>query len=598
MVNKRLLALQAEVEDAALGTDEAVLKRCRLSKELMLASDFDGAEAALGRFWAGAGERPPIEGLGRTAAAELLLRAGVLTGWLGSVKQLGQTQAQAKNLVSEALRIFEESGETRKAVEAQTELAFCYWREGGLDEAQVLSREALRRLGDEDRELRAWVLVRSALVECTAFRLNDALRMLDEAAPLLAGSENRPLLGRFHQTLGNTLQFLGVSERRDDYVDRALLAYTAASFHFEQAGDTPNRARTENNVGFLLQRLGRFHEAHEHFDRAASLFKSLRDRASVAQVDDSRAQCLLAEGRLAEAEAVARRAAATLGRGDEQSWLADALVTHGVALARLGRAEDARRALTRAVEVAEQAGDIECAGRARLGMLEELGARLDAETLRAVYLEADAALARTQYSDLILRLRGAARRIFEAQGPESEAGAPRGPAGEQSPASAAKIITEALARHPRSRVEFTPEAVATLERMLCADDPADGVRRLVERAFAEGAGEEVITSDAVEVVALRAATGDVAGLDFARPWEDFSLKNETRRFERPFVQLALRAAAGKISRAANLLGLAQAAQLTSLIKTKHPDLLTARTPPVKRRRGLIGRNKPRRKSPS
>jgi tetratricopeptide (TPR) repeat protein len=596
MENRRFSILR-EVEDPALGTDEAVLKRCRLSKELMLASDFAGAEAALGRFWAGAGERPRVEGLGPEATAELLLRAGVLTGWLGSVKQLGQTQAQAKNLVSEALRIFESGGDTRKAAEAQTELAFCYWREGALDEARVLSREVLRRLGDEDRELRAWVLVRSALVECTAFRLSDALRLLEEAALLLAGSENRPLLGRFHQTLGNTLQFLGVAEHRDDHIDRALLEYTAAGFHFEQAGDTPNRARTANNVGFLLQRLGRFAEAHEHFDRAASLFKSLKDRASVAQVDDSRAQCLLAEGRLGEAEAVARRAATTLARGDEQSWLADALVTHGVALARLGRAEDARRALTRAAEVAERAGDTECAGRARLCLLEELGARLDAETLRAIYLEADAALARTQYSDLILRLRGAARRILESQGPGAEAGAARVRA-EGSPVSIADIIAEARERHPDSRVEFTPEAVAALELMLRVNDPAAGVRRLVERALAEGAGAEVITSDAVEVVALRAATGDVAELDLARPWSDFSLKSETRRFERPFIQLALRTAAGKISRAANLLGLAQAAQLDSLIKTKHPDLLAARTPPVKRRRGLIGRDKPRRKSSS
>jgi tetratricopeptide (TPR) repeat protein len=594
---KRLLTLWAEVEDPALTPDEAVLKRCRLAKALMLASDFARAEEALGRFWPGAGEKPPTEGLGRGAGAELLLRAGVLTGWLGSVKQLEHTQAHAKNLISEAQRLFEESGDTAKAVEAQTELAFCYWREGAPDEARVLSREALGRLGDEDRELRAWVLVRSALVECATFRLSDALRMLGEAAPLLAGSENQPLLGRYHQTLGNTLQFLGAAERRDEHIDRALVEYMAAGFHFEQAGDTPNRARTENNVGFLLQRLGRYEEAHAHIDRAASLFKRLKDRASIAQVDDSRAQCLLAEGRLAEAELVARRAVATLGRGDEQSWLADALVTHGVALARLKRFEDARRAFTRAVEVAESAGDIECAGRARLGLLEELGAHLDAGSLRAVYLEADEALALTQYSDLIMRLRQAARRVFEAQESKAEESTAQGPAGGRLD-SAESIIKEALAAHPGRRVEFTPEAVVALGRMLRGRDAAADVRRLVARTAAESEGETVITSDAVETVALRLAADGGGDFDFARPWADFSLKDATRRFERPFVELALRAAAGKVSRAANLLGLAQAAQLNSLMKTKHPELLAARTPPVKRRRGLIGRKKPGRKSPS
>lgn len=597
------------LNDSSVSRDEAVLVRCRLAKELTQVSDFAGAREALGDLWAGTGQRPQTGGLGDAARAELLLRVGVLTGWLGSVEQIGQTQEQAKDLISQSLSLFDKLGEDAKAAEAQTELAFCYWREGALDDARVLTREALRRLGTEERELRAWVLVRGALVERSAFRLNDALRLLDEAAPLLAESEQHPLLGRFHQTRGNALQFLGVAERRDDLIDSALLEYTAAAFHFGEAGDVPNRARTENNVGFLLQRLAKFEEAHEHFDRAASLFKSLGDAASVAQVNDSRAQCLVAEGRFAEAAEVSRRAARSLARGDERSLLADALITHGVALARLRRVEEARRELWRAVEIAEAAGDLECAARARLSLIEELDAHLDAETLRAAYLDADAALARTQYADLIARLRRSARMVFEAQqeqGGEARMNAARALAA-KSRASAEALLDEARALHPSSRVEFTPEAVAALERVLRAnetEEAVEAVRRLVVQTLAAAEreantaadGPPLVTSDAVETVALRLGLGGGAGFDFARPWADFSLKNETRRFERPFIELALRASSGKISRAANLLGFAQANQLNSLLKTKHPDLLTARTPPVKRRRGIIGTKRRRRGS--
>lgn len=556
--------------------------RCRSSKELIFAGDFQGAREALGEYWPDEGAAPAASGLSARAEGELRLRVGVLTGWLGSVEQRDGTQERAKNLIGESLRLFEALGERAKAAEAQVELAFCYWREGALDEARVLTREALGRLGEQDAELRAWALVRAALVERTAFRLNDALVLLNEAAPLYARSEDHPLLGRFHQTYGNTLQFLGVAERRDDLIDRALLEYTAAAFHFEQAGDTPNRARTENNVGYLLQRLGRFAEAHEHFDRAAGLFRALGDGASVAQVDDSRAQCLLAEGRYAEAERVSRRAVEALLRGDEQSWLAEALNTLGCVLARLGRGSEAREALGRAARTAELAGDVEAAGRARLSLIEELADALDPRTLAEIYVAADEGLSRTQYAETVSRLRGAARRVFEAQGRKK----------------VESVAVENGEAGAGARVVFTPEAEAVIDRALAGAESHEAeIRRAVERASAV-VEETVVGADAVEVVLLRLKNSGGGGYDFARPWEGFSLKAETRRFERPFVELALRASEGKVSRAATLLGFAQANQLNSLLKTKHPDLLAARTPVVKRRRSIIGKGRGRRKNPS
>ena len=160
--------------------------RCRLSKELVFAGDFQGARAALGEYWPDEGAGPTVAGLSVRAEGELLLRVGVLTGWLGSVEQRDGTQERAKNFIGESLRLFEALGETAKAAEAQVELGFCYWREGALDEARVLTRQALGRLGEAEAELRAWALVRAALIERTAFRLNDALVLLNEAAPLYA----------------------------------------------------------------------------------------------------------------------------------------------------------------------------------------------------------------------------------------------------------------------------------------------------------------------------------------------------------------------------------------------------------------------------
>src|SRR5919202_1341165 len=268
-----------------LSADGGAKLRCEVSRAYEEAGDYERACAALGELWRRVGERPVVDGLAPDVAAEVLLQAGRLTSGLGSARQIDGAQEAAKNLISESAALFERLGFGRKVTEAQTELAVCYWREGGFDEARVMLKEALARLSDGDVELKAVALLRLALVEASG---NDALR------------------GKFHNNLADALENLGRAEGRPEIFDRALIEYAAASYHFEQAGHARFRARVENNLGFLFNTIGRSAEAHEHLQRARALFAGLKEAGSVAQVDETRARVLIAEGRLEEAERVAR----------------------------------------------------------------------------------------------------------------------------------------------------------------------------------------------------------------------------------------------------------------------------------------------------
>ena len=73
-----------------------------------------------------------------------------------------------------------------------------------------------------------------------------------------------------------------------------------------------------------------------------------------------------------EAERVARRAVQTLKRGGEQTVLAEALTTHGKALARLNQTQVAKAALDQAVEIAQIAGNPDRGGIAAVTAIEEL----------------------------------------------------------------------------------------------------------------------------------------------------------------------------------------------------------------------------------
>ncbi|MGI9107550.1 MAG: sigma 54-interacting transcriptional regulator [Pyrinomonadaceae bacterium] len=410
-----LETLHYQTGQATFTYAERVRTQCRIAKEFEEAGDYETACEAMSELWRNVGQHPNVANLDKFTAALVLLRAGDLTGFLGSARQVEGSQEIAKDLISESIILFESLQDREKVAEAQTDLAYCYWREGAYDEARITLYDALEKLTDGHQDQKAITLLRLAIVESASTRNNDALWILTKAAPLFAAQGSAARKGNFHMVLAIVLDLLSVGEHRDDYADRALVEYTAASVHFEQAGHTRYRARVENNLGFLHFKAARFPQAYEHLECARRLFSSFNDSGSVAQVDDTRARAMLAEGRGVEAEKVISAAVRTLENSDEQSLLAEALTTQGTALARLGKQREARATLQRAFAVAEHAGDLEGAGMAELTLLEELGEHLTIAELRTSYESADHLLARTQHPGIFERLRACARRVIAAE---------------------------------------------------------------------------------------------------------------------------------------------------------------------------------------
>jgi CheY-like chemotaxis protein len=404
------------IADSNLTHDKRTQLRCQLAKSLEETGNYEAAREAMGELWTRVGERPTLDRLDPTVSAEVLMRVGSLTGWIGSVKQIEGAQAIAKDLITESITRFDSLGSEKKVAEAQTELGYCYWREGAFDEARVVLAEALSRLSDEDGDLKAVALLRSAAVEKVSNKLSDALHLLTEAAPLFEASLNHTIKGRFHNEFGTVLKNLGAVERQSDFVDRALIAYAAASYHFEKSGHRRYQGCVENNLAMLFCTAGRHAEAHEHLDLAQALFTSLKDICHLAGVDETRARVFLAEGRAGDAERLARAAALVLERGGEQSLLAEALTTQGTALARGGQYEQAGEVLLRAADVAEAAGDVEGAGQAALTLIEELGERLALQDLAGSFERADALLANSRHPGNRNRLYACARLVLSVVG--------------------------------------------------------------------------------------------------------------------------------------------------------------------------------------
>jgi tetratricopeptide (TPR) repeat protein len=401
-----------QLDDPALTEDDRALLRCRVVADLTHRGQYEAARAALGGLWRGVGERPDMEGLSERAAAEVLLQAGVLSGWMGASGQVPGAQEAAKNLISESTALFESLGEAGRVAGARGDLALCYWREGAYDEARLLLTDAFE--GATENVWRAKLLTRLVTVEFSAGRYTDAYGLLREHAHIFDEGVGHTLRGGFHNLLALVLKQLGTVEGRRDYFDRAIIEYTAAIHHYREARHDRYRANNENNLANLLGRLGRYRQAHESLDRAGATLLKLKDAGLLAQVDETRAQVFIAEKKYREAERVIGRAVQMLEEGSSPAQLADVLTTQGVVWARLGKVEESINVLRRAIQVAEDAGALTNAGLAALSLIEEHGPRrtFPRQELYELYQRADLLLKDAQHPEAAERLRACARVVM------------------------------------------------------------------------------------------------------------------------------------------------------------------------------------------
>ena len=388
---------------------ERALIKCQKALELKDKADYTGAMEVMRPLWNGVGEYPDIEGLHPTVAAEVLLCTGILTGWIGSKDELKASNEWARDLLTESITYYESFQDAIRIAAVHTELGYCYWRAGALEEARIWFRDALEHLPAEGYT-RANALFGLSVVEWSSSRFKESLRILTENAPLFKKINNHALKGVYHMQVGMALRNLATPESRGTESDRVLWEYAEADKHFKAAHNRIFRAHNLNNISYVLRDQSRFRESHEYLDHARQLAVRAKDRVKTAQIDESRAQLFIAEGKYAEAESVAGRAVKTFQKSGHQCFLAEALTTHGIALARLGNTARAQLTLQRAIEVAHQAGSLNRAGIAALTLIEEIH-DLSADTMSSAYEQAVEWLKEAQSHALLLRFKAAGSKL-------------------------------------------------------------------------------------------------------------------------------------------------------------------------------------------
>ena len=159
-----LTSLLRELENPNLSVNDRVERCCEATRDLENAGEYEDAQKALRNYWPRIGEAPTIAGLEESTAAELLLRAGVITGIIGASRQIPDAQEIAKDLITQSQSIFESHQAKKKIAEARTELGYCYWRTSDLNEARDCFKEAISLLPNFG-DLKAKAILRLSVCE-------------------------------------------------------------------------------------------------------------------------------------------------------------------------------------------------------------------------------------------------------------------------------------------------------------------------------------------------------------------------------------------------------------------------------------------------
>jgi tetratricopeptide (TPR) repeat protein len=398
-------------ETSHLASNEQALRKCQTALELRDKSDYQNAREVMHPLWERVGERPEIKGLQAEVRAEVLLTVGILTSWIGSKEGIENAQEAAKNLISESISLYQALGDLIKVAACRAEIAYCYFREGALDEARIMLTEALQQLRAQGNTT-ARALLKLITVEWSASRYDVALELLTDNAALFSRITDHTIRGNYHNEFGVVLRYLAESDpfNREKLLRQALKEYKEADHHFRLAKNKVFGVCVKNNVGLTLLKLRRFKDALKYLEQARRLSVSTKNKVQTAVVDENTAQVLVAEGKLKEAEAIARQAVRVLDKTGHQGFLADALITHGIALARLGKTEQAQFTLQRAVNTAQQVGALNKAGMAALTLIEEIEA-LAPDVLEVAYDRASQWLATSQSQEVLQRVIAVSKKI-------------------------------------------------------------------------------------------------------------------------------------------------------------------------------------------
>ncbi|HKC19803.1 MAG TPA: tetratricopeptide repeat protein [Candidatus Dormibacteraeota bacterium] len=293
-----------------------------------------------------------------TSAAEAALSQGYDQASAARIKLLASMgylrMAQpvlGRRLAAEARAFYEAAGDLERVAEALGQEA----QAAGLmqDPAAVQIAEGAlatcRSSKPMSRVLEARLLRVLGHQLLSAYRWTEAVERYGEAIATGEIVHDLHQLSLLYSGLSLAHQELGQINEATQYARKALTIH-------QTLNDRLSQARSLNNLGYMLVRLGEFAAARSHIDRAIQIFEEHDVETGKALFLCSLAELESEEGRFETALLTAQRALDLAKRLHEEGSAAEALRIRGAVFDKQGRDASADEAFDAAIAAAERAG--------------------------------------------------------------------------------------------------------------------------------------------------------------------------------------------------------------------------------------------------
>ncbi|MFY9608733.1 MAG: sigma 54-interacting transcriptional regulator [Blastocatellia bacterium] len=272
------------------------------------------------------------------------------------------------NDLPRAIALFNQGMEIARSLDDHAGIGACYFGLGRayrqLSEIRIArdhyasALEHYRHTGDWRKLAESYLFI--GYINAYEGDYRNSLQSLKQTLAIIGDRDEHDLLGRAHMYLAITYDNLGSTSK-------ALNSWDKCLDHFRKAGNTLHLAINQNNLADKLIWLGEWDRAEA---LAVQAIEVLRDSTLAAQYGttiDTLARLQLHKGNIEEADRLLEESLDVFRAAKTGEWIeVSTLITIGLSCFAKGRIEEAKKPLSRAVEICMRGGGLRFASEARL----------------------------------------------------------------------------------------------------------------------------------------------------------------------------------------------------------------------------------------
>ena len=316
-------------------------------EEAEMSGDYSRGYQLLSVFWNDFRTKPNTADLSDELVAEVFLRCGSISGYLGRSRKISNAQDVSRELLFEAKLKFIKLDSEIKIAECDNYLALTFERTGEIEKARDFLNNAFSRDVPFSHPTRLHSHVIDALLNLAEKNYQIIYQNSLMLESHFQHCPNKTFQGCFYNNYGLALKNLG---RTDEALDKFLTARLC----FFEAGHHQYCGLLENNIARLYTANVQFKEAHNFAQKAENTFKLVGDFCRQGYALDTRANIFLAEGKYENALEFAEKGIKLLQNAENMLFLLNTYKTKIKSLIHLKKFPEADQTFEKAKTIAEQ----------------------------------------------------------------------------------------------------------------------------------------------------------------------------------------------------------------------------------------------------